>query len=372
MRRVLITGGAGFIGAHVARELLRAGYDVRVLDNLTPEVHGPAAGRPAHLEQEVELQVGDVRDARTVERALSGVDAVCHLAARVGAGPSLHEIAEYASVNTLGTAVLIEALARRPVERLIVASSKSLYGEGHCRDPRERIVLPHERTGEQLEAGQWEPTTLAGEPLTPAPTTEQKPASLSSIYALTKFEQERMCLLAGRSYGFPSVALRLFNVYGPQRPSTALETGVVAGFAARLLAGQSPLVFEDGLQRRDFVSVHDVARAFRLALEGDELDGEAINIASGRWSTVLEVANKLSAALSSSLSTSGPPPEVTGRHRPCDVRHVFADISAARVLLGYRPEVTLEAGLRELAAWLIESGARTKAATRPDAQELTP
>jgi dTDP-L-rhamnose 4-epimerase len=344
---VLVTGGAGFIGSHLADLLLERGDRVRALDNLTPQVHGAKRARPDYLSDEVELQVGDVRDSGAVSRALVGVDAVVHLAARVGVGQSMYELAAYTGENSLGTAVLLEAILERPVRRLLVASSMSIYGEGAYETADGRRVEAEERTREQLERDAWEPRGPRGEELVPVPTPEDERPSLSSIYALTKYDQERSCLVAGAAYGIPTVALRLFNTYGPGQALSNPYTGVLAIFAARLLNDRPPRIFEDGGQRRDFVSVHDVARAFRLALETDAADGTAVNVASGRDVTVLELAHRLARMLGKEIE-----PEVTGEHRAGDIRHCFADVTLARETLGFEAAVSLEDGIAELAEWL--------------------
>jgi dTDP-L-rhamnose 4-epimerase len=344
---ILITGGAGFIGSHLADELLRHGHRVRALDVLADQVHGPAATRPAYLSADVELLRGDVRNRDTVARALDGIDAVYHFAAAVGVGQSMYEVADYTSVNNLGTAILLEALIRRPVQRLVVASSMSLYGEGLYQRRDGGIVPGAERGLEQLRRADWEVRDADGEVLHPVPTTEDKPPSLASVYALSKFDQERLCLMIGRAYGIPTVALRFFNVFGTRQALSNPYTGVLAIFASRLLNGNRPLIFEDGLQRRDFVSVYDVARACRLALGADGASGLALNIGSGRAYTILEVAELLRGVLGSAVQ-----PEVCGKYRVGDIRHCFADIALARRVLGYEPDVTLENGLVELAEWL--------------------
>jgi dTDP-L-rhamnose 4-epimerase len=341
MTTILVTGGAGFIGSHLVDELLDHGYDVRVLDALVAQVHG-AAERPQYLSPEAELVVGDVRDAHAVRRALEGVDAVVHLAARVGVGQSMYEIAEYTDANSRGTAVLLQALLDRPVQKLLVASSMSIYGEG-ATSPVDAV----ERSRADLEARRFEPLGADGETLTPLPTPETKPAANSSVYALTKYDQERLCLVFGEAYSVPAVALRFFNVYGPRQALSNPYTGVLAIFASRLLNGRPPLVYEDGGQRRDFVNVTDVARACRLALEGGDADGRAVNIGSGESVTVTQIASKLGDVLGVDLE-----PEVTGTFRSGDIRHCFADITLARELLGYEPHVALEDGMAELAAWL--------------------
>ncbi|HEV2062205.1 MAG TPA: NAD-dependent epimerase/dehydratase family protein [Solirubrobacteraceae bacterium] len=344
---ILITGGAGFIGSHVARRLLAAGHRVRALDSMVPQVHGDAQ-RPPYLPDDVELVIGDVRDRAAVDRALDGIDAVVHFAARVGVGQSMYEIAEYSSVNTVGTAVLLEAMMDRPVRKLLVASSMSVYGEGLYRDEAGRITEAVERTRAQLERGEWEPVGPDGESLEPLPTPETKPPCLSSIYALNKFDQERQCLLFGSSYGVPTVALRFFNAYGPDQALSNPYTGVLAIFAGRLLNDRPPLIYEDGVQRRDFVSVHDVARACALALERPEADGTVLNIGSGQSVTVQDVARRLAAV----VGREHIEPEVTGKYRVGDIRHCYADITRARETIGYQPEVSLEQGMQELAEWL--------------------
>ena len=347
-KHVLITGGAGFIGAHTANELLSHGYRVRALDALVPQVHGPDKKRPSYLSRDVELIVGDIRDPEVVTRALQRIDAVIHLVALVGVGQSMYQIADYTSVNNLGTAVLLERLSAHPIERLVVASSMSIYGEGLYRDAAGNVREPRERTLEQLEMGDWEVRDASGAPLTPAPTAEDKPPTLASVYALSKYDQEKLCLILGRVYRIPTVALRFFNAYGPYQALSNPYTGVLSNFASRVLNGRRPLIFEDGLQKRDFVSVRDVASASCLALERPQAAGLAINISSGIPMTVKEVAERTVRAL-------GRPdlePDITGNYRAGDIRHCFADISLARHVLGWKPEVTLEDGLEELAEWI--------------------
>jgi dTDP-L-rhamnose 4-epimerase len=345
--QILITGGAGFIGSHVADELLAHGHRVRALDNLSEQVHGSSTDRPEYLNTDVELIRGDVRDADAVRRALDGVDAVYHFAAAVGVGQSMYEVTAYTSVNNIGTAVLLEALAARPVRKLIVASSMSLYGEGLYRTRDGRILEGGERTLDQLRRSDWELRDGDGQPLTPVATTEDKRPSLASVYALSKYDQERLCLMIGRAYGIPTVALRFFNVFGTRQALSNPYTGVLAIFASRLLNGNAPLIFEDGLQQRDFVSVYDIARACRLALDVDAASGEALNIGSGRAYTVAQVSALLSQVLGIPIA-----PEVCGKYRVGDIRHCFADISRARAVLGYEPRVPLEDGIVELAEWL--------------------
>jgi len=344
-RVVLITGGAGFIGSHLADELLVHGYGVRALDSLLDQVHD-GNGRPEYLHPDVDLIEGDICDADVVRRALRGVDSVVHFAARVGVGQSMYQIADYANANTTGTAVLLEAILDRPVRKLLVASSMSVYGEGAYEDG-EGARVTAERTAKQLERGQWDIVDAHGRPLRPLPTPETKQPALASVYALTKYDQERLCLIFGEAYGVPVVALRFFNTYGTRQALANPYTGVLAIFASRLLNGKPPLVFEDGQQRRDFVSVADVVRACRLALESDRAHGHAINVGTGHSVSVLDVAERLGEVLDVEVE-----PQVTGQFRAGDIRHCFADISLARDLLGYEPQVDLAQGMMELADWL--------------------
>ncbi|HZJ54145.1 MAG TPA: NAD-dependent epimerase/dehydratase family protein [Myxococcaceae bacterium] len=347
-KRVLITGGAGFIGSHLADHLLARGYRVRALDSLVPEVHGEYRRRPGYLASDVELVRGDVRDRRAVNRALRSVDAVFHFAASGGVGRSIHELAQTTSINNLGTAVLLEALSRKPVEKLVVASSMSIYGEGMYRTPEGEVVEAQERSLRQLQAGCWEPTGPNGECLEPLPTPETKSPTVSSVWALGKHDQERLCLMIGRAHGIPTVALRFFNVYGPRQALSNPHTGVLALFASRLLDGNAPLLFEDGLQQRDFVSVHDVVRACRLALESAVAAGRAFNVGSGSSMSIRTVAAQMAEALGRRQLR----PEITGKYRIGDVRHCFADTMLAAKVLGYEARVSFTEGLLELSEWL--------------------
>ena len=353
MQKVLITGGAGFIGSHVADELLAHGLEVRVLDTLAAQVHGDSGRRPDYLDPQVEVMVGDVTDRDVLCRALQGVDAVYHFAAAVGVGQSMYEVAHYTRVNNLGTAVLLEALIAKPVERLVIASSMSLYGEGLYRNAGGEVRVAGERSLDRLKRGDWELHDEDGSVLQPVPTPEGKPPALASVYALSKFDQERMCLMIGRAYRIPVVALRFFNAYGPRQALSNPYTGVLAIFAARLLNDNPPKIFEDGLQQRDFVSVYDVARACRLALQTPEAAGEVFNVGSGQACTVCDVAARLARVLGKEQIE----PEIVGKYRVGDIRHCFADIGKARRVLGYEPQVTLDEGMAELAAWLESQAA---------------
>ena len=365
-KQVLITGGAGFVGSHLADGLLRAGHSVRILDNLAPQVH--SAGRPDYLSEEVELVVGDVCDPLRLKQVLKSVDVVFHFAATVGVGQSMYEISRYMHVNTQGTAELLQAIldAKQAPEKIIVASSMSIYGEGRYKCSQcGRPAAPPVRSTEQLKQAQWELLCEAcGSSLVPLPTEESKPSEINSIYALSKRDQEEMCLIYGRTYGLPVTALRFFNIYGTRQALSNPYTGVAAVFASRILNGRAPLIFEDGEQMRDFVSVHDIVRANMLAMERPESNGQVINIGCGRPVTIRQVAAMLAESLGSDLE-----PVITGKYRAGDIRHCYANLSKAQALLGYHPQVTHEEGFRELAAWLSEQQAEDKAETM--LQELT-
>jgi dTDP-L-rhamnose 4-epimerase len=291
--------------------------------------------------------VGDVRDNEALEEALSGVDAVYHFVALVGVGQSMYQISEYTSVNNVGTATLLEQLVKRPVDKLIVASSMSVYGEGLYLSPDGQRYDQAIRGADQLKAHQWEMTTPDGLPLRPIATPESKQPSLASVYALSKYDQEQMCLIVGRAYGIPTVALRFFNVYGPHQSLSNPYTGVLAIFGSRLLNEKKPIIFEDGQQLRDFVSVYDIAQACRLALEKDGAKDNVFNIGSGETVTVASIAERLAKVMGKQIE-----PEISGKYRVGDIRHCFPDITRAREVLGYKPTYKLERGMHELAAWL--------------------
>src|SRR4051812_31183436 len=314
--QVLITGGAGFIGRHVTGELLRRGHRVRIFDSLLAQVHG-SAGRPDDLDPEAELIVADIRDGDRVAQGLRGADSVIHLAAEVGVGQSMYEVERYTSANDVGTAVLFERLIDSPVRRVVTASSMSIYGEGLYRDPDGNLVDNAERGIVRDGQVNWEPVDAQGRPLTPVATPEWKRPSLASIYALNKYVQERITHIMGRPYGIESVCLRLFNVYGPGQALSNPYTGVLAIFASRLLNGERPMIFEDGEQRRDFVHVTDVARAFADALVHPDVVGETFNVGSGHDRSVTQVAQ----ALASAMGKNNIEPEILGKARIGDIRH---------------------------------------------------
>src|SRR5258708_7219862 len=356
-KNILVTGGAGFVGSHLVDALIAAGHRVRVLDSLTPQVHGEEV--PSYLSSEAHLMRGDVRDADAVRRALEGAEIVFHLAAAVGVGQSMYEITHYMGTNTQGTAVLLQEMLARSVrvEKLVVASSMSIYGEGRYLCAQCGEVNPPLRSAEQLKARQWEVLCPnCNEVLAPIATAESKPLQCSSIYALSKKDQEEMCLLFGRAYGLPVVELRYFNIYGPRQALSNPYTGVAAIFASRLMNGNCPLVFEDGRQMRDFVGVHDVVRATVLAMERNEADGMTLNVGSGEAISIRAVPAAVTEALRMGVAA-----DLTGKYRVGDIRHCFADISAARKLLGYQPRVPFADGVKDLLTWLHSQRAQDRA-----------
>jgi dTDP-L-rhamnose 4-epimerase len=347
--KILVTGGAGFVGSHLVDALLGAGHEVRVLDNLYEEVHGEAAKRPEYLNAGAELQVGDVRNSDAVGRALEGVEIVFHLAAIVGVGQSMYEMTRYVSANSLGAAVLLEEIVarREQIRKMLVASSMSIYGEGAYRSARGEVVHPALRPEAQLQERRFEIEDEDGSPLEPIPTPEDKTLQPTSIYAVTKRDHEEMFLSVGAAYGIPAVALRYFNIYGTRQALSNPYTGVMAIFSARLLNRHRPMIFEDGLQTRDFVHVSDVVRANLLAMEAGAADGRVYNVGTGRATSILRIAELLGEQLG-----FHEPPEVVGRYRAGDIRHCYADISRIRDELGYQPRVDLVDGMAELLDWL--------------------
>lgn len=359
--RVLVTGGAGFIGSHLVDALIRVGETVRVLDNFEPQVHGTK--RPDYLNPGAEYVAGDVRDRAQVREALKGIEVVFHEAAVVGVGQSMYEIEKYVSANMLGTGILLDVIVndRVPLKKLVVASSMSIYGEGQYRCARCGPVAPSIRPTEQLKRRQWEMRCPAcGEVASPQPTTEAKPLLPTSVYAISKRDQEELCLSVGRSYHIPAVALRYFNVYGPRQALSNPYTGVCAIFSARLKNRHRPIVFEDGTQTRDFIHVQDIVQANLLAMREPRADDEVFNVGTGVAVSVAEIARMLARLYDVPVE-----PEIAHKFRAGDVRHCYADVSSLRSL-GFRPSVALEDGLRDLVAWGRTTAAedRVEAAAR--------
>jgi dTDP-L-rhamnose 4-epimerase len=344
--KVLVTGGAGFIGSHLVSRLLERGDDVVVLDVLEAQVHQGAVAVPP----DATFLRGNVGDASVVDEALDGVEAVVHLAAAVGVGQSMYEIARYVRENTMATAVFLDRLVDRQErpERLVVASSMSIYGEGEYRCVDHGPVAPAPRPEERLLARSWEAVCPAcGRVVAPIGTREVKPLMPTSIYAITKRDHEEMCLVTGSAYALPTVALRFFNVYGPGQALSNPYTGVAAIFASRLLNGRPPVIFEDGLQSRDFIHVSDIVTGILLALESEDAVGHALNLGTGRPTTVATIAEVLARGLDVDIE-----PELNGRYRAGDIRHCYADPAQARRLLGFEAAVSLEDGMLDLVEWL--------------------
>jgi dTDP-L-rhamnose 4-epimerase len=355
--RVLVTGGAGFIGSHLVDGLVERGHKVRILDSLVGQVHGDNV--PEHLNGDAEFIRADVCDADAVRNALDGIDVVYHEAAEVGVGQSMYEIVRYVKANDLGTAVLLEEMIKRAgqFKKLIVASSMSIYGEGAYRCDRcGKNVTPFLRSSEQLAAHDWDfKCEKCGSELIPIGTTEEKPLFPTSVYAVSKQDQEQYCLAVGRAYKIPAVAFRYFNVYGTRQALSNPYTGVCAIFSSRLLNDQPPTIFEDGEQSRDFVHVSDIVQANLLALETDKGDYEAMNVGTGRPTTVKQISELLAKGLGKDIR-----PEIVGKYREGDIRHCVGDISKVRRLLGYEPKVSLEAGMEELLGWVSQQEAEDK------------
>jgi dTDP-L-rhamnose 4-epimerase len=354
--RILVTGGAGFIGSHIVDQLLAGGYDVRVYDSLIPQVHGTGGAR--YVPGDAELVVGDVRDRSSLQRALRGVDAVIHLAAEVGVGQSMYEIDRYVNANTLGTAVLLQLLSEGATEvsRLIVASSMSIYGEGAYRCGEHGTVSPRPRAEAALAAKRWEvQCPVCGAEVVPVPTPETKPLIPTSVYAVSKMDQEMLSLTVGDAYRIGVMALRIFNTYGPRQALSNPYTGIGAIFSSRLLNDRPPRLFEDGQQLRDFVHVTDVARAFVTALEKAEVAGLACNVGSGSPVTVAEIARYLARALGKDIE-----PEITGNFRAGDIRHCWADVALAERELGFSAQMPFSEGVTDLVRWLTEKTAEDR------------
>lgn len=352
-KHILITGGAGFIGSHLVDAMLARGYRVSILDSLSPQVHADgemdADGWPTYLDPRARRIRGDLLDEGVFEAALDGVTHLAHLAASVGVGQSMTNIVDYTRNNVMSAAVMLEVLSQKPhtVQRIAVASSMSIYGEGdYVRPSTHAHVTADIRPHAQLEARQWE-VMIDGEALEPVPTAEDKLLQPNSIYAVNKRDHEEMFLSVGRALRIPTVALRLFNAYGSRQALSNPYTGVAAIFIARLLNDQPPLVFEDGRQMRDFVHVQDVAQAFATVLDSDRETWDVFNVGSGAAISVNEIAGLLARLLGKNIA-----PEVLNRYRVGDIRHCFGDTSKIEQAYGFKPKRDMETGMEELIAWV--------------------
>jgi dTDP-L-rhamnose 4-epimerase len=348
IRHVLVTGGAGYIGSHLVDALIGRGYRVTVLDNLEPQVHRSGTW-PSYANAAATYVRGDVRDRAVFEPLVLDADAVVHFGAAVSIGQSMYQIDRYVDVNTRGTALLLDILVntKHHVEKVIVASSIGVYGEGAYRCAEHGLVAPGIRPEAQLAARDWEQhCPVCGAHAASVPTPEDKALYRDNIYSMTKYHQEEMVLLIGKTYGIPAVAPRFFNVYGPRQSLSNPYAGVAAIWLSRLLNGKPPMVFEDGGQLRDFVSIHDVVDCLTLMLEKPGADYLPVNVGSGETVTILDIARLLGRILNVSIE-----PDVTQTGRKFDIRHNTADITRARQTLGFAPKVTLEQGFSELVEW---------------------
>jgi dTDP-L-rhamnose 4-epimerase len=356
--RILVTGGAGFIGSHTVDALLSKGHEVRVYDNLDPQVHGARASGfklPDYFDARAEFIYGDVRDKESVKAAMEGVDGIFHLAAAVGVGQSMYEVQKYVEANTLGAAVLLDLLVnhKHQVQKVVVASSMSIYGEGQYLCEQHGDVFPTLRSDGQLEARDWEMRCPhCSETVKPVPTSEAKPLFPTSIYAITKRDHEEMFLTIGRAYKIPTTALRYFNAYGTRQALSNPYTGVAAIFSSRFLNHKEPIVFEDGRQSRDFIHVSDIVQSNMLAFEREGANYEVFNVGSGAQTSILDVAELLGKLLAPDIK-----PQVVGQFRQGDIRHCFADISKIKDRLGFLPKVDFKDGIGELVDWVRDQEA---------------
>jgi dTDP-L-rhamnose 4-epimerase len=357
--KILVTGGAGFIGSYLVDALVERGHNTRIYDALVPQVHGPEQALPDYVNPSAEFIRGDVRDREALGKALEGVDVVFHLAAAVGVGQSMYQIQHYTEANTLGGAVLLDLLAntKHRVRKMLVASSMSIYGEGkyHCADCG--VVFPRLRTEVQLRTRDWEmKCPHCGQAVRLMPTDEEKPLYPTSIYAITKRDHEEMFLSTGLAYGIPAVALRFFNAYGPRQALSNPYTGVMAIFSGRLLNGQPPIIYEDGLQSRDFIHISDIVQGLLLAMDRPEADYQVLNLGTGVPTSIAEVAE----LLSQYLTDAQVKPQILNQFRAGDIRHCYADLTKARRLLGFEPRIPLQEGIADLLAWVKEQTAEDR------------
>ncbi|MEM2918881.1 MAG: NAD-dependent epimerase/dehydratase family protein [Candidatus Altiarchaeota archaeon] len=345
--KILVTGGAGFIGSFLVDKLIDKGHEVRIFDNLEEQVHQGKI--PDYLNKKAEFIKGDVLEYNALKEAIKDCEVIFHEAAMVGVGQSQYQPKKYVDANISGTANLLDILVNEEhnVKKLIVASSMSIYGEGSYECENCGVIAPELRSEEQMKKNDWEVhCPKCKKILKPIPTNEEKPLQSNSIYAITKKTQEEMCLNIGKTYSLPVVALRYFNVFGPRQSLSNPYTGVVAIFLSRIKNNNPPLIFEDGLQSRDFISVHDIVEANILAMEKNSANYESFNVGSGKRITILEIANMLI-----KLQNSNVKPEVVGKFRKGDVRHCFADISKIQRKLGFKPKFSFIDGIKELISW---------------------
>lgn len=347
LKNILVTGGAGFIGSHMADALIAQGYKVRILDNLTLQVHQGKI--PNYLNKRADFIRGDMTNLKDIEKAIYGIDAIFHEAAVVGVGQSMYEIKRYIKNNTLGTAILLDYLVnnRHNIKRILVASSMSAYGEGLYKCNSCGLIRPSLRSDEQMLKKDWElHCPNCSKTLTPIGIPETEAFKSNSIYAATKQSQEDMVMIFGKAYGIPTIALRYFNVYGPRQSLSNPYTGVAAIFLSRLKNNKMPVIYEDGLQTRDFISVYDIAEANIVCLENEKAFGQVFNLGTGNSITIKMVAKILADLLNKKVE-----PEITQEFRSGDVRHCIADISLINKTIGWKPKWTFERGMQDLIEW---------------------
>ncbi len=346
-KHILITGGAGFIGSFLTDELVRQGYKVRIFDNLEPQVHNGM--KPSYLNPKAEFVKGDVQDYKSLKKALDGIDIVYHLAARVGVGQSNYQIKDYSVENVGGMANLLDIIVNKklPIKKILMTASMTSYGEGDCECAKCGIVAPSLRSDAQMKKKDWRLyCPKCDKKVTPISTQERSSFNNNSIYALTKNVQEEMLMIIGKMYGIPVTSLRCFNVYGPRQSLSNPYTGVSAIFISRLKNNNQPVIYEDGLQSRDFISVHDVVDALILAMENKKADYQIFNMGSGVPTSIKDIAVTLAMLLKKDIQ-----PKMTGEFRINDIRHCFADNLKIKKMLGWKPKVTLKKGLKELIDW---------------------
>ncbi|MCX8082118.1 MAG: NAD-dependent epimerase/dehydratase family protein [bacterium] len=349
MKKILVTGGAGFIGSHLVDELIKRKYKITVFDNLEPQVHPD--GLPEYYNIKAKFVRGDVRNRKQLKEVVIESDIIVHFAAAVGVGQSQYQISKYVESNIQGTANLLDILVneKHNVKKLLVASSMSIYGEGLYECKKCGKVKPPLRNFGNIEISNWEPICPNCKGIiNPIPTTEETPLTSNSIYAITKKEQEEMSLLIGKTYGIPVVALRFFNVYGPRQSLSNPYTGVAAIFLSRIKNNNPPVIYEDGLQTRDFIWVGDIVNACILSIEREKANYQVFNVGSGKPVSILGVAETLINLLNKKNKVN---PDITYTFRKGDVRHCYADITKIKTMIGFKPEVSFENGMKKLINW---------------------
>ncbi|GJL77334.1 MAG: nucleoside-diphosphate-sugar epimerase [Nitrospinaceae bacterium] len=347
-KKILVTGGAGFIGSHTVDALVERGDTVRVYDNLTEQVHGVNAVKPAYLHKDAEFIKGDVRDRDGLKKAIEGVEIIIHDAAEVGVGQSMYSIDQFISTNVQGTGILWDILVndKHSVEKVLVASSMSLYGEGKYSCPDHGTFSPRPRPEEQFQQGLWEMLCPdCRQPSAPVPTDEDKELDVTSVYAQSKKDQEVYSLMIGKAYKIPTVACRYFNCYGPRQSLNNPYTGAAAIFCSSVLNDKPPLIYEDGLQQRDMVHVKDLVQGKLALMDHSRADFGIFNIGTGKATSILQVAETLIELCGKSFE-----PNVIGKFRNGDIRHCYGDIAKIRAM-GYEPKISLKEGLRDLVGW---------------------